>query len=69
MGNMRRAQGTTLVPNGTVLRVAETLRASPKTVRKVIYGKPVRGRVAAAIRRELERRRALPAKNGALNAD
>jgi hypothetical protein len=39
-----------------IVHVARAVRADPRTVRKVVEGKPVRGLVGVAIDEELKRR-------------
>lgn len=39
-----------------IMHVARTVRADPRTVKKVVEGKPVRGLVGVEIEEELKRR-------------
>lgn len=53
---MRRKPFTAPVPNRVIKRVADTVGANEKTIRRVIDGKPVRPVTGTKVRRELERR-------------
>lgn len=53
---LKMAEQKKRVTNHQVILVAGAVRADPKTVRRVVDGKPVRGSVADAISEELKRR-------------
>lgn len=62
---MRYRQGLAPVDNRTVLRIAREAIADPQTIRKVIHGQPVRGKVAIRIQDAL-RDHGIPPNAGAL---